>query len=143
MSSEADRQSLANSAAASSASWYPWVFCHHTNRICSNLLWRIANYTCSKNFISILCTNNTAESHPNQSVAYVTCIRNPFQRSYVGVRGGKNLLAHFNTVEGFYYVNQPGYPEPNKKKTCFDLLNIREKTVVSKMHYADNVKLEA
>lgn len=40
-------------------------------------------------------------------------------------------------------MNQPGYPEPNKKKTCFILLKIREKTVVSEMHYVENVKLEA
>lgn len=40
-------------------------------------------------------------------------------------------------------MNQPGYPEPGGKKTWFILLKIREKTVVSKMHYAENRNLEA
>lgn len=40
-------------------------------------------------------------------------------------------------------MNQPGYPEPGGKKTGFILRKIREKTVGSKMHYAENINLEA
>lgn len=40
-------------------------------------------------------------------------------------------------------MNQPGYIEPDKKKTRFILLKIRWKTNVSKIRYARNIKLNA
>ncbi|KAF4788745.1 hypothetical protein TURU_158495 [Turdus rufiventris] len=58
-------------------------------------------------------------------------------------RGGKNLLAYLDTVESFHYVNQPGYPEPDGKKTWVTMLKTREETVVSKMYYGETINVEA
>lgn len=58
-------------------------------------------------------------------------------------RGGKNLLAYLDTIESFHYVNQPGYPEPDGKKTWVTMLKTREETLVSKMHYGENINVEA
>lgn len=40
-------------------------------------------------------------------------------------------------------MNQPGYPEPDGKKTWVTMLKTREETVVSKMHYGENINVEA